>query len=106
MLGLFVLWLVMMSITPWFVYFIRTRTGTLYCGVTIDVCRRFEEHQHSKKGAKYLKGKGPLTLVWSQQVESKRDAMQFEYRLKKRLTKVQKENLIQQDTSLYTLFAD
>lgn len=106
MLGLFVLWLVMMSITPWFVYFIRTRTGTLYCGVTIDVCRRFEEHQHSKKGAKYLKGKGPLTLVWSQQVKSKRDAMQFEYRLKKRLTKVQKENLIQQDTSLYTLFAD
>lgn len=106
MLSLFVLRLVIMSTIPWFVYLIRTRQGTLYCGVTTDVDRRFEEHQHSKKGAKYLKGKGPLTLMWSQQVKSKRDAMQFEYRIKKRLTKAQKEDLIQQNTSLYMLFSD
>ena len=106
MLGLFILRLVIMSITPWFVYLIRTHKGMLYCGVTIDVARRFEEHQYSKKGAKYLKGKGPLTLMWSQQVQCKRDAMQFEYRIKKRLTKAQKEDLIQQDISLYTLFSD
>ncbi|WP_256384480.1 GIY-YIG nuclease family protein [Photobacterium toruni] len=95
-----------MSTTAWFVYLIRTHKGMLYCGVTTDVCRRFEEHQYSKKGAKYLKGKGPLTLTWSQKVNSKRDAMQFEYRIKKRLTKVQKEDLIQQNISLYTLFSD
>lgn len=106
MLSLFVLRLVIMSTIPWFVYLIRTRQGTLYCGVTTDVERRFEEHQHSKKGAKYLKGKAPLTLVWSQQVKSKRDAMQFEYRIKKRLTKAQKEELIVQNTSLYMLFGD
>ncbi|SMY33981.1 GIY-YIG nuclease superfamily protein [Photobacterium malacitanum] len=98
--------LVIMSTIPWFVYLIRTRQGTLYCGVTTDVERRFKEHQHSKKGAKYLKGKAPLTLVWSQQVKSKRDAMQFEYRIKKRLTKAQKEELIVQNTSLYMLFGD
>ncbi len=44
--------------------------------------------------------------MWSQQVKSKRDAMQFEYRIKKRLTKTQKEDLIQQDISLYRLFSD
>lgn len=106
MLSLFVLRLVIMSTIPWFVYLIRTRQGTLYCGVTTDVERRFKEHQYSNKGAKYLKGKAPLTLVWSQQVKSKRDAMQFEYRIKKRLTKAQKEELIVQNTSLYMLFGD
>lgn len=95
-----------MSLSPWFVYFVRTNKGALYCGVTTDVARRFHEHQTCKKGAKYLKGKGPLTLAWSQQVLSKRDAMQFEYRIKKRLSKQQKEQLIQENLCLYTRFAN
>ncbi|MBP2701149.1 GIY-YIG nuclease family protein [Photobacterium lucens] len=91
-------------ITPWYVYLIRTSSNSLYCGVTTDVERRFNEHQHSKKGAKYLKGKGPLTLAWSQQVRNKRDAMVFEYKIKKTLTKQRKEQLITTDTCLYQLF--
>ncbi|WP_305417985.1 GIY-YIG nuclease family protein [Photobacterium leiognathi] len=37
------------TITPWYVYLIRTSSNSLYCGVTTDVERRFDEHQHSKK---------------------------------------------------------
>lgn len=79
----------------WSVYLIRTARDQLYCGVTTDVDRRFEEHQSSPRGAKYLKGKGPLSLVWSHSVGDKRTAMQLEYRIK-RLTKARKEQLILQ----------
>lgn len=90
---------------PWYVYLIRTASNTLYCGVTTDVKRRFDEHQNSKKGAKYLKGKGPLKLVWCQQVRNKKDAMVFEYKIKKTLTKADKEQLIIENTCLYTHFS-
>lgn len=77
----------------WSVYLIRTASNSLYCGVTTDVQRRFTEHQGSKKGAKYLKGKGPLTLAWSEVVGDKRTAMQLEYQIK-RLPKVKKEAIV------------
>ncbi|MGO2497004.1 MAG: GIY-YIG nuclease family protein [Vibrio litoralis] len=78
----------------WFVYLIRTRTKTLYCGITNDLERRFEQHQ-TGKGAKYLRGKGPLSLVWSQQVADKSAALKEEIRIKK-LSKATKEKLIGQ----------
>lgn len=78
----------------WFVYLIRTRTKTLYCGITNDLERRFEQHQ-TGKGAKYLRGKGPLSLVWSQQVADKSAALKEEIRIKK-LSKATKEKLIAQ----------
>lgn len=77
---------------PWFVYLIRTRTKTLYCGITNDLERRFEQHK-SGKGAKYLRGKGPLSLVWSQQVADKSSALKEEIRIKK-LGKASKENIV------------
>ncbi len=82
------------DVKAWSVYLIRMRNNSLYCGVTLDVTRRFSEHQSGKQGAKALKGKGPLRLVWSQEVGEKRLAMQLEYRIK-RLTKARKEALIQ-----------
>ncbi|OEF25558.1 GIY-YIG nuclease family protein [Vibrio rumoiensis] len=76
----------------WYVYLIRTRTNTLYCGITNDLERRFEQHQIGK-GAKYLRGKGPLNLEWSQVVADKSAALKEEIRIKK-LSKVQKERLV------------
>jgi putative endonuclease len=51
------------------------------------------------KGAKYLRGKGPLTLEWSHQVDSKSLALRYEYRIKK-MTKASKEALVNQTGSL------
>lgn len=70
------------SLSQWSVYIIQTRLNTLYTGVTTDVDRRFKEHQGTKKGAKYLKGKGPLTLMWQEKVGSKSDALKIEYYIK------------------------
>ncbi|MGL6261839.1 GIY-YIG nuclease family protein [Vibrio sp. WXL103] len=77
----------------WFIYLIRTKDNALYCGVTTDVTRRFEQHR-TGKGAKALRGKGPLILVWSSPAgKSRSEAQQWEHKLKK-LPKSRKESLI------------
>ena len=78
--------------TPWFVYLIRCRDGSLYTGITTDVARRFAEHG-SGKGAKYLRGRGPLTLAFQQQVGSRSEALVAEATIKK-LGKAAKEDVI------------
>ncbi|ENM5824752.1 GIY-YIG nuclease family protein [Vibrio metoecus] len=78
---------------PWFVYLVRCANNALYCGITTDVSRRFAQHQKGC-GAKALRGKGPLTLVWTHPVvEGKSAALKLEYRIKT-LSKVQKEALV------------
>ena len=68
----------------WFLYMVRCANGQLYTGITTDVARRFSEHQsNSAKSAKFLRGKGPLTLVYSETVGSHSDALKREIALKK-----------------------
>ena len=79
----------------WSIYIVKTRFDTLYTGISTDVERRFKEHtSNPKKGARYLKGKGPLTLVWRQEVGSHSTALILEYKIKK-LTKRKKIKLIE-----------
>ncbi len=77
----------------WWVYFVRAPQNSLYCGITTNVERRFNQHVKGT-GAKALRGKSPLELVWHYQVgPTKGEALRMEYKLKK-LTKRQKETLI------------
>lgn len=78
----------------WSIYLIRCANGHLYTGITTDVERRLEEHREGgAKGAKYLKGKGPLTLAWHQSIGSRSDALKMEIKVK-RLPKADKEHLV------------
>lgn len=79
----------------WFLYLVRTADNALYTGITTDVERRFLEHQ-SGKGAKALRGKGELRLVFSAHVGDHSLALRLEYRIKQ-LTKRQKERLVTGD---------
>ncbi|MFM2486818.1 GIY-YIG nuclease family protein [Celerinatantimonas yamalensis] len=82
------------SSNSWSVYLIRTRANQLYTGVTTDVARRFAQHQCSgRQAAKYLKGKGPLTLAYCCKVGNKQLAYRFEYHIK-RWPKALKESLV------------
>ncbi|CAG9295085.1 putative endonuclease [Celerinatantimonas diazotrophica] len=74
-------------------YLIRTVSNSLYTGVTTDVARRFAEHQNGHKGAKYLRGKGPLTLVYYTPCQSKQHAFSWESFIK-RWPKSTKEALV------------
>ncbi|MEM6451521.1 MAG: GIY-YIG nuclease family protein [Cyanobacteria bacterium P01_D01_bin.105] len=82
----------------WSLYLIRTRTGALYTGITTDVAQRFEAHTAQRtgakyQGAKYLRSKGPLTLVYQIEIGSHSLAAKAEYWLKK-LTKPKKETIV------------
>ncbi|AWY02381.1 hypothetical protein A8139_09440 [Marinomonas primoryensis] len=82
---------------------IKTRMNTLYTGISKDVDRRFKEHSGaSKRAARYLKGKGPLELVWHEAVGTKSEALVLEYRVKK-LNKRQKLSLIEGELVLHSL---
>ncbi|NQY43461.1 MAG: GIY-YIG nuclease family protein [Simkaniaceae bacterium] len=83
----------------WFLYIIRTNAGTLYTSVTIDLERRFEEHQsQGKKCAKYLRGKGPLELVHYEGLPDKASAYSLEMKIK-RLSKDEKERYIRSSSN-------
>ncbi len=78
----------------WYLYLIRCHDGSLYTGITTDVARRFAEHQEKKgAGAKYLRGRGPLVLVFQKKLGSKSLALGVENKVKK-LSKARKEELI------------
>jgi len=76
----------------WFLYLIRCSGGQLYTGITTDVKRRFSEHE-SGKGAKFLRGKGPLELVFQQAVGDRSTALKAEAMIKK-MDKTEKETLV------------
>ncbi|MDQ2042963.1 MULTISPECIES: GIY-YIG nuclease family protein [Pseudoalteromonas] len=75
--------------STWYLYIVQTRFGHWYTGITTNVEKRFATHQVGK-GAKNLRGKGPLLLIHQQKVGSKSDASKLEHQIKK-LTKVRKE---------------
>lgn len=84
----------------WYLYIIRTRGGDLYTGITTDVERRFAEHNEGgAKAAKYLRGRGPLTLVFSEMVGSRSAASKAEWAVKQ-LSKEDKEALVAGQFSL------
>ncbi len=83
-----------MSKQTWFVYLIRTAAGHLYTGISTDVERRFREHI-AGKGAKYLRGKGPLKLVFQKHVGGHADALKLEAAIKK-MPKDEKEAMLNQ----------
>jgi putative endonuclease len=74
-------------------YIVRCADGSLYTGIALDVARRFREHQDGPRGAKYLRGRGPLTLAFESTVGDRAAASRAEYRVKN-LPKVEKERLI------------
>ncbi len=73
---------------------VRCRNGNLYTGITTDLQRRFDEHRGKQgKGAKSLRGKGPLKMVWHQGADNRSKASRLEYWIKQ-LSKAEKEALI------------
>jgi len=94
-----------MAETEYSVYILRCADNTYYTGIAADVQRRIDEHESSTRGAKYLKGRGPLTLVYSKSVGDRSTASRLEYRIKQ-LDRNGKESLIGGQTKLPDLLAD
>lgn len=75
-------------------YLIRTRYNALYTGIATDVERRLSEHREvGKRGAKSLRGRAPLELVYQTRIGARALALRVESRIK-RLPKHKKEAIV------------
>jgi putative endonuclease len=93
-----------MSDTTWYLYMIRLENGHLYTGITTDVERRFGEHKNGR-GAKFLRGREGMALVYNRAVGDRSSALKIEAAVK-RLPKQRKEALINDDFTISELSAD
>lgn len=66
----------------WYVYIVRcSKDNSLYTGTTNNLERRIKQHNDGT-GAKYTKGRRPVTLVKYFKVESQSEALKLEYKIK------------------------
>jgi putative endonuclease len=67
----------------YYVYMVECADKTLYTGITTDIARRVEEHNHSPKGARYTRSRRPVSLVYSEIFADRSSASKREYEIKK-----------------------
>jgi putative endonuclease len=85
----------------WVVYLCRSEVdGSLYCGISTDVARRINQHngisnKRNGQGAKCLRGKRPVVLVWQEKATSRSKALQREREIK-RMSRVDKLRLVEE----------
>ena len=65
----------------WFLYIVKCRDESLYTGITTNLARRVCEHNLGK-GAKSLRGKLPVALVYSEMYNSQEEARKREEAIK------------------------
>jgi putative endonuclease len=82
----------------WFMYVVRCSDGTLYTGITTDVTRRLDEHNGSKKGAKYTRARRPVELVYWIDYSDRSTASKAEAKFKK-LSRKEKLRIISGELS-------
>jgi putative endonuclease len=72
----------------WVIYLLECKDGTLYTGITNDLEKRLASH-NAGTGAKYTRGRRPVTLLEFKTVANQSEALRLEYQIKK-LPKLQK----------------
>jgi putative endonuclease len=65
----------------WSVYLARCADQSLYCGIAIDVGARIADHD-AGRGARYTRGRGPLTLLAVRRCRDKGVALSIEHAVK------------------------
>ncbi len=78
----------------WFVYIVQCADNTLYTGMTSDVYERVKRHNNGR-GAKSIRGKLPVSLVYHEKCETHLIAARRESEIKS-LRREQKLQLITQ----------
>lgn len=90
----------------YYFYILRCFDNSLYCGMTSNLEKRLKEHNaNGKRGAKYLRAKKPVSLVYSEMYKDIKTAMNRELQIKK-WTKAKKEVLVGGDLELFKKLRD
>jgi putative endonuclease len=77
---------------PAYVYLLRCRGGSLYCGWTFDVEQRLEAHR-AGRGARYTRSRLPLELAAVIELPDEASARREEARIKQ-LSRAEKLSLV------------
>ena len=76
------------------IYVLRTSKNTLYTGITNNLEKRLSVHMNKgKSSSKYMRSFESFTLVYTEKLDTKSEALKREIEIKK-LTKIKKEALI------------
>jgi len=78
-------------VTEWQVYILECADGSLYTGIARNLDERIAAHNNGT-GAKYTRGRGPVKLVYQENVTSRSIALRREITIKK-LTRADKLRL-------------
>ena len=79
----------------YFLYILRTSSNTLYIGQTNNLEKRLKEHkEHKSKSAKYIRYFNSFKLVYTEEYQTRTEAMRRELQLKQ-WSRVKKEALIE-----------
>lgn len=81
------------------VYILECSDKTLYTGSTCDLEKRIHEHNNTKAGAKYTRGRRPVKLKYFEKFKTLAKARQKEAEIK-RLTLIKKRELIKKGKPL------
>jgi putative endonuclease len=81
------------EVSEWYLYVVQCNDGTYYTGVTTDITRRIDEHNKSKRGAKYTRSRRPVRLVYWVDFCDRSTAQIAEAKFKK-LSRKQKDVII------------
>lgn len=85
----------------YYVYMLRCEDDSIYTGIAKNLEKRMEEHfSKDTKCAKYTKSHKAKKLEIAWQTQNKSLASKLEYAIKKKLTKVQKEEIIKNNMLL------
>ncbi|MBU3914652.1 GIY-YIG nuclease family protein [bacterium] len=76
----------------WKVYIILCSDDSLYTGITIDIEKRYIDHENGN-GAKYFRGRKPKELVYVEEGHSRSSASKRELEIKK-MTRSRKKRLV------------
>ena len=66
----------------WHLYLARCADDSLYCGIARDVATRIAAHD-AGKGARYTRGRGPLTVLLTRRCRDHSHALRLEILVKK-----------------------
>lgn len=78
-----------------FFYVLTCKDGSFYGGYTNNLERRIKLHNEGK-GAKYTKGRGPVSLTFFKKYPSKSEALRAEWQFKS-LTRKQKIEFLRKE---------
>ena len=77
----------------WFVYMVECADHSLYTGITKNVVARVVQHNNGD-GARYTRGRGPVTLVYQEAVADRGAALRRELQIKRLPAKAKRRMLV------------